>query len=119
MANTRFNSLKSYLIIMDSPKIKLLKQHSNFVKAKRNADDYYNQRLLISTRKNNKYMILNPFTDKYIHFGNINYEDYLYHRDENRRYNYLKRSAGIRGNWKNNNYSPNNLSRRILWNAPN
>ena len=104
---------------MDSPKIKLLKQHSNFVKAKRNADDYYNQRLLISTRKNNKYMILNPFTDKYIHFGNINYEDYLYHRDENRRFNYLKRSEGIKGNWKNNDYSPNNLSRRILWNAPN
>ena len=40
MANTRFNSLKYNLIYMDSLKVKLLKQHSNFVKAKRNADDY-------------------------------------------------------------------------------
>ena len=31
------------------------------------------------------------------------------------RINYLKRSSKIKGNWKNNLYSPNNLSRKIIW----
>jgi hypothetical protein len=34
---------------------------------------------------------------------------------EKRRDAYLKRSAGIRGEWANNKYSPNRLSRSILW----
>ena len=41
--------------------------------------------------------------------------DFTKHHDEQRRQNYLKRSAGIRGNWKENKYSPNNLSRSLLW----
>ena len=36
---------------------------------------------------------------------------------DKRRESYLKRSAGIRGDWANNKYSPNRLSRSILWNA--
>jgi hypothetical protein len=36
---------------------------------------------------------------------------------EKRREAYLKRSAGIRGNWASNKFSPNNLARKILWNA--
>ena len=43
------------------------------------------------------------------------YEDYLKHNDETRKKNYLLRSGNIKGNWKNNPYSPNNLSRNILW----
>ena len=43
------------------------------------------------------------------------YEDYLKHNDETRKKNYLLRSANIKGNWKQNPYSPNNLSRNILW----
>ena len=34
-----------------------------------------------------------------------------------RRENYLKRTANIRGNWKDNPYSSNMLSRKILWDA--
>jgi hypothetical protein len=34
---------------------------------------------------------------------------------DKRRESYLKRSAGIRGDWANNKYSPNRLSRSILW----
>jgi len=97
----------------------LLKEYSNFKNASKNTRRIYNQKLFISTRKDKKYMILNPITDKYIHFGNINYDDYLKHLDENRRENYLKRSAGIKGRWINDEYSPNNLSRRILWNSEN
>ena len=42
-------------------------------------------------------------------------EDYLYHQNEKRRTNYLKRSSNIKGNWKDDPYSPNNLSINILW----
>ena len=48
-------------------------------------------------------------------FGNINYEDFSYHKNNTRRENYLKRSGNIKGNWENNKYSPNQLSRNILW----
>ena len=55
-------------------------------------------------------------------FGNKNYKDFinykmtegkdvaLKHRDR-----YLKRATKIKGNWKDDPYSPNNLAIRILW----
>ena len=52
-----------------------------------------------------------------VNFGFIGLEDYTKHRDEKRRDSYLKRSAGIKGKWKENPYSPNMISRRLLWNA--
>lgn len=97
----------------------LLNQNSNFSIASKLARRLYNQNLFISTRKDKKYMMYNPEQYKYIHFGSINHQDFLKHKDENRRYNYLKRSEGIKGRWKNDIYSPNNLSRRILWNSDN
>ena len=51
----------------------------------------------------------------WVHFGEMGYEDYTKHKDEKRRKRYLKRSAGIKGKWKENPYSPNNLSRSLLW----
>ena len=62
-----------------------------------------------------KYKIYDPNKNKWIFFGSMLYEDYLKHNDETRKKNYLLRSANIRGNWKDNLYSPNNLSRNILW----
>ena len=53
---------------------------------------------------------------KSIHFGNIHYEDFTKHNNQKRRDNYLKRTANIKGNWKSNIFSPNNLSRYLLWN---
>ena len=55
---------------------------------------------------------------KWVHFGSFNppMEDYTKHEDEYRRINYLVRSSNIKGNWKNDIYSPNNLSINILWN---
>jgi hypothetical protein len=44
------------------------------------------------------------------------YEDFTKHKDEKRRENYLKRTANIRGKWKDDPYSKNNLSRCLLWN---
>jgi hypothetical protein len=59
-------------------------------------------------------MVLNP-DNKYIHFGDNRYEDFTQHKDVDRQKKYLNRSSKIKGNWKDNKYSPNNLSINILW----
>jgi hypothetical protein len=69
----------------------------------------------LSKNKNKKYMIFNPNTEKWINFGQMGYEDFTKHKDPMRRQNYLTRTANMKGNWKDNPYSPNNLSRNILW----
>jgi hypothetical protein len=78
---------------------------------------YFNKNVQVfpSNKPKKKYMILNPNTNKYIYFGQMGYEDFTKHKDLRRRQNYLKRSANIKGNWKDNPYSPNNLSRYLLW----
>ena len=48
-----------------------------------------NVEIKISTRANKKYMIKNG--NKWVHFGDINYEDYTYHNDDVRR-NYFRAS---------------------------
>ena len=70
--------------------------------------------ILLSTRKNKKFMFVNP-DNKYVHFGDKRYEDFTQHKNKDRKQNYIKRSSNIEGNWKNNKYSPNNLSMNILW----
>ena len=67
-----------------------------------------------SSRKYKKYMIKNN-DGKYIHFGDIRYEDYTKHKDKDRRDNYLKRAVNMHGNWINNIWSPNWLSILLLW----
>jgi hypothetical protein len=62
-----------------------------------------------------KYTIFDPNNNKWVNFGQIGYEDYTKHHDKKRRKNYLTRTKSMRGNWKNNRYSANNLSRNILW----
>ena len=82
----------------------------------KNAKSYLGNDVIIlpSTRKNKKFMIMNP-ENKYVHFGDTRYEDFTQHKNKDRQQNYLKRSSNIKGNWKNNKYSPNNLSMNILW----
>ena len=46
-----------------------------------------------STRKDKKYMIHDPFKGRMVHFGQFFYEDYMKHKDERRRQNFLKRNA--------------------------
>jgi len=69
----------------------------------------------LSNKPAKKYMVFDPTTKKWIYFGQFGYEDFTKHKDPIRRENYLKRTAKIKGDWKNNKYSPNNLSRNILW----
>ena len=46
----------------------------------------------ISNRKNKKYMILNPYTNKWIHFGYYGMEDYSKHKNLQRRENFRVRN---------------------------
>jgi hypothetical protein len=68
----------------------------------------------LSSKKEKKYMIIKP-NGNVVHFGAIGYEDYTKHKNKSRRKNYLTRSANIKGDWKKDKYSPNNLSRNLLW----
>jgi len=100
-----------------------LANFSNYKEVLHIAKHYYGNdvTLLPSSRKNKKYMILNPNTNKFVHFGAMGYMDYtkykqidkeraLAHRDR-----YLNRALNIKGKWKDNPYSPNYLSILLLW----
>ena len=70
-----------------------------------------------STNKNKKYMVYDPINENWVHFGQFNppMEDFTKHKDEDRRQRYLARAIKIKGDWKDNKYSANQLSLRILW----
>jgi hypothetical protein len=71
--------------------------------------------LYISSRKNKKYYIINPYNNKEIHFGSLLHRDYTFTRDKTKQKSYLARSGSIPGNWRDDPYSPNNISRSVLW----
>jgi len=93
--------------------------------AKYNGYNYKN--LNFSDRIDKKLMIRS--NGKTSHFGSTNYQDYIIliqgykegllskEQVKETRSRYLKRSGSIKGNWKDNDFSPNNLSRRILWDS--
>jgi hypothetical protein len=70
-------------------------------------------KLSISNRPDKKYKVIKP-DGTTVHFGST-LEDYTKHGDDKRRAAYLKRSAGIKGNWRSDKYSPNSLARALLW----
>jgi hypothetical protein len=66
----------------------------------------------LSTRKNKKYMLLNPHTNHYTHFGQMGFEDYTKHRDNIRRMKFRTRNK----KWADQHiYSPAFLSYYLLW----
>jgi len=77
---------------------------------------YYGDKvdLYLSTSKNKKYMVFDE-DGKKIYFGSIIHEDYTKHKNTKRRLNYLKRASNIKGNWRQNPFSPNMLSIILLW----
>jgi hypothetical protein len=100
-------------------KLRHLKTVSNPKTVIENAQHYFNDpniKVYISPVKNKKYAIYDPIHKKLIHFGDLKYEDYSFHNNSIRRENYLKRASNIRGNWRDNPYSPNNMSQFLLWN---
>jgi len=92
----------------------VLNKYSNFKTVNDNAKRLYNKEVFLSTRKNKKYMIKND-NNKFVHFGQLKYEDFTKHLDKQRQELYLKRATKIRGSWKDNIYSPNMLSIVLLW----
>lgn len=66
----------------------------------------------LSTRRDKKYMILNPNNNKWVHFGHMGYEDYTIHKDEDRRERFLKRNH----DWAHSDkYTPSYMSYHLLW----
>ena len=92
-----------------------MNQVSDIKKVNKLSRMIYKKSVEPSTRKNKKYMILND-DNKYVHFGDSRYMDFTKHNDEERRKRYLDRATKIKGNWKKDKYSPNNLAINLLWN---
>lgn len=89
---------------------------SNPIQVRKMADKYLGKDIpvYLSNKKGKKYMVVSP-ENKIVHFGQLNFQDFTHHKDEERRKRYLTRTANMRGDWKSNKYSANNLSRNILW----
>lgn len=65
-----------------------------------------------STRASKKYMIYNPAEDKWIHFGQMGYEDFTKHKDEKKKKAFQARNA----RWaKGDKWSAGYLSYHLLW----
>ena len=96
---------------------KKLRKYSNPMVAQRKAHVYLGKSVKLYPARNTKkkYSVFDPIHQKWVNFGQMGYEDYTKHRDKKRRKNYLTRSTHIKGHWKTNKYSPNNLSIKILW----
>lgn len=94
-----------------------IRLYSNPKTAQRKAHKYLGKtaKLYPASNPEKKYRIYDPKNDKWINFGQMGYEDYTKHHNKTRRKNYLTRTKGMLGDWKNNRYSANNLSRNILW----
>lgn len=75
---------------------------------------YKSEDIYISDKFPKKYYVITP-DGKRVYFGDVRYEDYTAHGDDDRRENYLSRALNIRGEWKNNIYSPNFLAIVLLW----
>jgi ribosomal silencing factor RsfS len=71
-----------------------------------------NATIEISNKPDKKYKVI--YNGRSTHFGST-MEDYTKHGNKARRDAYLARSGGIKGNWKMNKYSANQLSRNLLW----
>ena len=74
-----------------------------------------NVKIVISNRLYKKYAVFDPINNIWVHFGDIRYEDFTHHKNNKRRQLYLKRASNIKGKWKDNKYSSNNLAINLLW----
>ena len=102
-----------------------LKDVSNIQMVEKNCEKLFGDKMILleSNRKNKKYMIYDYLTHKMIHFGDIRYKDYTKYLElygpeiaNQHRERYLKRATKIKSDWKENIFSPNNLSINLLWN---
>ena len=89
-----------------------INKYSNPSIVMKKAKELHLNPIQLSSRKDKKYMVLNPKTNKMVHFGQMSYEDYTKHHDENRRQLFRKRNH----KWKDaEKYSPAWLSYNLTW----
>ena len=90
----------------------------DFQKLIKKAKDLGAESLDYSSRKNNKYMVKLP-DGKKVHFGSPKYEDFLIHKDKERRDKYLSRATKIKNKNGELTYknieSPNFWAINLLW----
>lgn len=89
-------------------------EYSNPDKAYKMAKKYFGENVIMdySTKKDKKYMILNPDNCKWVHFGQMGFEDYTEHNDKERRKDFLNRNY----KWANaDKYTPAFMAYHILW----
>lgn len=91
-------------------------KYSNPERVKKNAIEYLGKdvKIYISNRPTKKYMV-QDLDGKWVHFGEMGFQDFTKHLDKERQYRYLKRAMKIRGDWYKNKYSPNMLAINLLW----
>lgn len=108
--------IKELLEIPNINKSNEIWKWSNPIEVRKLANEYLGKNIpiYISNRKNKKYMVQDP-KGKWVHFGQLGYQDFTHHKNLIRKNRYLIRSTNIKGNWKNNKYSSNNLSINLLW----
>lgn len=89
---------------------------SNYAKVKANFERYKGSDNVIlkrSEKADKKYKVIID-GKRTVHFGS-KLEDYTKHQDENRRKRYLARAKAIKGKWKDDKYSANQLAINLLW----
>jgi len=97
--------------------IKPIKKFSNPIVVNRKWKKYKDKDaspLMLSPDPEKKYMIITP-DKRIVNFGQMEYQDYTKHLDPIRRKAYLARATAIKGDWKKNKYSANNLAMHVLW----
>lgn len=97
-------------------RLDVLNKISNPTEVKRRFEKYRgkdNAKLFVSEKNDKKYKVVQP-DGKIVHFGS-RMEDFTKHGDEARRKSYLARSGAIKGNWRDDKWSANNLARELLW----
>ena len=89
-----------------------INKYSNSSIVMKKAKELHLNPIQLSSRKDKKYMVLDPNTNKMVHFGQMGYEDYTIHKDEKRRELFKKRNH----KWATaEKYSPAWLSYYLLW----
>lgn len=93
-------------------KLRQLERVSDINEVNRKAMQLHLNEVHPSSQTRYKYMIYDPFKERMIHFGDMNYQDYTKHKDDRRRQNFKNRNrrfahAPI--------YSPSYLSYYLLW----
>jgi len=94
-------------------KLEKIDKVSNIKKVLKNMKKYkIESNLFISPRKNAKFYVIDPSTNKKIHFGNINYQDYTFTGDKEK----LRKFKIRNHKWETApKYTSRYLSYFLLW----